>query len=136
MASVLEALLILVGHPGGLALVQQQVTNQLASLAVFDVNAPAVAVAYAARYNPGVVLCCRVPADERLNPTVNVTAAQQALLGPPLAQAFANLAARGGVWAVKANGCICAAGANANPFKPPCKGAPGVARAVVNGMQV
>jgi len=225
MAGVLEALLILVSQQGGLDLVEQQVTNQLATLAVFDANTPGIAVAYAARYNPGVVLCCRVPADERLNPTVNVTAAQQALLGATLQNAFAHLAMRGGAWAVKANGnrnvgvhilfavdrlvhmgaggmaeiarlintderdashlyqpsdfagvpvapnwlpvrwrrleccieahvdnmkriackvfserfgagCICPAGAHANPFKPPCKGAPGVVRAVVNGVQV
>ena len=200
-------------------MLQQQVTHQLTTMAVFNCHAPDEQVAFAARYNPNVLLCCRVPADPKLNPTVNITAAQQTALGAQWHQALAFMAAQGAVWPAKANGnrnigvhilfavdrlvhmgavgmaeimrlrgtaerdashlyqpsdfdgfggvrwrrleccieshddnmmriacrvfsmrfgagCICPAGAAANVFKPPCKGEPGVVRAVVNGVQV
>ena len=84
-------------------MLQQQVTHQLTTMAVFDCNAPGGPVAYAARYNPNVLLCCRVPADPKLNPTVNITAAQQTALGAQWLQALAFMAAQGAVWPAKAN---------------------------------
>ena len=73
--AALQALLALSQTPQGQDLIEVSVRNQLETRAVRDQNG--LAIAYVNRFAHGTILVSNVPAEIRMQPTVNITADQQ-----------------------------------------------------------